>query len=172
MKIYPGQAKAISRDLIDRLIAEELVEGDGEFKAEAEADLESILREYIRTEREINDEAREMTRERGLGNAAFGRIKRRLAKDRDFGIGDEAIDWLIAQLIEILMHSANIEEVFGEDRDLAVSINKTLKLHANIETELDREVRGKLKNLEEGSNAWDIEYERALDALKRNKGLV
>ena len=172
MRIYPGQASAIARDLIDLLLKDDLVELIEGHRADAELDLESVIREYIRTDREINDEAREVTRQRGLGNNAFGRIKRRLARDRGFGIGDDAIEWIVTQLTEMLLYSSNIDEIYADDRELRRYINKALKLHANLETELDREVRGKLKNLEEGSNAWDLEYEEAMKALKRNKGLV
>ena len=172
MRLYRGQARTIARDLCERLVELEAIEIDPMLKEEAEKDIESVLLEYIRTDREITDEARETAQTRGLGNAAFGRIKRRLAKDRGFGIGDDAVEWIVTQLTEILLHSGNIEEVYADDRDIRKTINKVLKTHANIEDELDREVRGKLKNLEEGSNAWDIEYERALGSLKRNKGLV
>jgi hypothetical protein len=96
-----------------------------------------------------------------------------LAKERDFCGRDDALDWITQQTIEILLYSSNIEEVFGNDRDLRRAIAKVVRAHSeNLESELDQAVRGRLKNLEEGSMAWDVEYERALGDVKRKKGLV
>ena len=38
--------------------------------------------------------------------------------------------------------------------------------------ELDEEVRSKIKNLEEGTASFEIEYQRIMGDLKRKKGLV
>ena len=173
MRIYPGQAKTIARELIHELTDSEAIEVDPELVQEAEADVESVILQYIRTDREINDEVREVIHARGLGNNAFGRIRRRIAKERDFCGRDDALDWITQQAIEILLYSNHVEEVFGEDRDLRKVIAKVVRAHAaNIENELDLQVRGRLKNLEEGSTAWDIEYERAMGDVKRKKGLL
>jgi hypothetical protein len=39
------------------------------------------------------------------------------------------------------------------------------------ESEVHKEVRSKIKNLEEGSAAWDIEYQKVMERLKRTKKL-
>jgi hypothetical protein len=147
------------------------VDIEAERRLDAEDDLDAVIMQYIRTDREITQEARDTIRDRGLGNGAMGRIKRRLAKERGFAVGDDAIDWLVDQLIEMLLYSGNIEEVYVADRDLRKVINKVLRTFTQVESELEREVRGKLKNLEEGSSSWEIEYEKAMQGLKRQKGL-
>jgi hypothetical protein len=38
--------------------------------------------------------------------------------------------------------------------------------------ELDAEVRSKIKNLEEGTASFEIEYQRIMGDMKRKKGLV
>lgn len=172
MRLYYGQARAIAREIVTALVKSELLEVGTESRPEAEGDVEAIVREYIRNDRDLTEQARETLRARGLGNNHFGKIKRRMAKERGFGVGDEAVNWLVDQTIEMLLYSNNVEEVYGEDRELRRAINLVLKSHSETETELDREVRGKLKNLEEGSQAWELEYGKALDILKRNKGLV
>jgi uncharacterized protein len=174
MRMYPGQARTIAREVIHELTRSETIEVDGDLLGDAEQDVESILLHYIRTDREINDEVRETIQDRGLGNNSFSRIKKRLAKERDFCFGDDALEWIVDQIIEMLLHSSNVEEVYGDDNDLRRVIGKCVKTHSadNTENELDKAVRGKLKNLSEGSTAWDVEYERALGDLKRNKGLV
>jgi hypothetical protein len=172
MRLYPGQARSIAREICERLLKDEAIEIEAERRLDAEADLDAVIIQYIRTDREITQEARDAAKERGQGNSALGKIKRRLAQDRGFAIGDDAINWLMDQLIEMLLHSHNIEEVYVEDRDLRKVIAKILQAHTQIESELDKEVRGKLKNLEEGSSSWEIEYEKAMMNLKRQKGLT
>jgi hypothetical protein len=46
-----------------------------------------------------------------------------------------------------------------------------LKHHTNIEDEMDKEVRAKIKNLQEGTRDWDIEYSKAMAQVKRRRGL-
>jgi hypothetical protein len=70
------------------------------------------------------------------------------------------------------MQSSHVEEIFGTDRDLRSKINPVIKRYtAARDEELDREVRSKIRNLEEGSAAWEIEYERVMDRVQRTKGL-
>jgi hypothetical protein len=76
------------------------------------------------------------------------------------------------QLIGVLMHSQFVEEVFSEDHDLKSRMKTVLKRHTDIEEELDRETRTKIKNLQEGTQDWDIEYARAMAQVKRRRGLV
>ena len=172
MRLYMGQVSTISREILDTLKKSELIDVEPESRIEAQLDLESVLKEYIRTDRELNDEAREVVRQKGLGSNAFFRTKRQLAKRRNFAVGDEALEWVVGQLIEILLYSANIEEVYADDRKLRRIIGRILKSHLDVESELDKEVRGKLKNLEEGSQAWDVEYQKLMSNIKKQKGLT
>ena len=172
MRIYRGQVRLISRDVIDDLKDRGLLEVETEFYDEAVADVEAILQEYIRTDREIHEEAREEARARGGGSQMVHRIKRKLAKRRRFSYGDEAQEWIVEQMIEILLYSANIEEVYATARDLRVAINKVLRRYVNVDDELEKEARSKMKNLQEGSAAWDLEYERLMGNLKKQKGLT
>ncbi len=79
--------------------------------------------------------------------------------------------YIINQLIETLLHSNFVEEVYAVDRDIRKRIKPVLVRHMSMEEELDQEVRDKIKNLEEGSQAWDIEYQKVMGNLKRNKNL-
>jgi hypothetical protein len=42
----------------------------------------------------------------------------------------------------------------------------------DVEGELDSEVRGRIKNLEEGTAAFDIEYAKVMEQMRRKKGLT
>jgi hypothetical protein len=121
-------------------------------------------------DRELSQRAKDMNQ--GEGKAAELQTKRRLAKEKNFKFGDEAIDYLVTQIIETFMQSSHVEEIFGTDRDLRSKINPVIKRYtAARDEELDREVRSKIRNLEEGSAAWEIEYERVMDRVQRTKGL-
>lgn len=171
MRLYNGQTRQISRDMLDELLKKNAIEVGEGADEEARLDVESILKEYIRLDREISDLAREMVREQGLGSGAFQRTKKRLAKERDFYIGEEAVTWITDQAIEMLLVSQHVEEVFAADRELRVILRDVLRRYADVENDLDREVRSKLKNLEEGNVTWEVEYQRAMDSLKRQRGL-
>ena len=47
-----------------------------------------------------------------------------------------------------------------------------LKKHLDVEEQLDAEVRGQLKHVQEGSRTWEIEYKRLMGDIQRRKGLV
>jgi hypothetical protein len=40
-----------------------------------------------------------------------------------------------------------------------------------VEDELDTEVRARLKNIQEGTDAWDVEYARVMDQIKQKHGI-
>jgi hypothetical protein len=64
-----------------------------------------------------------------------------------------------------------VEEVFSEDHDLRRKMREILRRHTEMERDLDREVRAKIRNFQEGSQNWDVEYERVMGDIKKNKNL-
>jgi hypothetical protein len=74
-------------------------------------------------------------------------------------------------MIESFMQSPHIEEIFADDSTLRRKMTDILKRHMMVEEELDAEVRRRIKNLEEGTATWEVEYNKALDQIKRNRGL-
>ena len=171
MRLYSGQVRVIAREILDDLVKAAAVEIDEGREEDARLDIEAVLKEYIRVDRELSEQARDLVRERGMGNSAFAKTKRQLAKQIEFKVGEDAMTWIIDQCIEMLIYTDNIAEVFSDDLALRVIVRTVLRRYDDTETELDREVRGKLKHLEEGSTSWDVEYQRAMDNIKRTKGL-
>ena len=140
-------------------------------RAEAELDVQAVLKEYLRLEKEITEKAKDLLQKRNLPYEQFGKVKRAMASEKSFGLGDEALDWMTNQMIESFMQSQHIEEVFVEDGVLRRKMADVLKRHMMVEEELDAEVRRRIKNLEEGTSTWDVEYQKALEQIKRNRGL-
>lgn len=168
MRLYEGMIPTIASDLADALVEEEVIEISDleEFKL----DIEAVLREYVRMDRELMDQARDMSADRG-GRGNLYKIKRRLARKKNFEIGEESVEYIIQQLIETFFHTHHVVEVFGADNELRRTMAPVLKKHMDKEEELDQEVRSKIKNLEEGSRTWDIEYQKVMERLKHQKNL-
>ncbi len=169
MKLYAGKIDTIAGEVITRLV------NDGDIEVsdrhEAELDVASVLKEYLRVNRELTERAKDILEIRGLGYSALGRTKRSLAEQKDFGLGEEGINWIVTQTLELFMQSAHIEEIFAEDIALRRKMKEILQRHMAVDEELDREVRQRIRNLEEGTSAWDIEYNRVMDQMKKKHGI-
>jgi len=160
------------------LIAGEMVRaltqgGDIECEAprEVQADLEAVLNQYLNDEQEIGDRAKDLVATRGLPPTELGRMRKLVAEQKHVKIGEEAIDYLLDQLIEILMHSNNVDEVFAQDHVLRLRMREPLRKQFAAEDQLEQEVRGRLKHVQEGTQMWEIEYRRMMEDIKRRKGL-
>lgn len=170
MRLYGGQVPVIAEELLRVLTRADLIEVTDDNMPEVELDIQSVLREYIRLDRELTDAARDKVR-RANRSLSIGRVKQELAEKKNVQVGDEAIGYIINQLIEAFLHSNFVEEVFATDNDLRKTMKPVLHRHMSMEEELDREVRDKIKNIEEDSASWDVEYQKVMEKLKRTKNL-
>ncbi len=172
MRLYEGMIPTISEELAKALAQEDdLLEVEPANLSELELDIQAVLNEYVRMERELYHKARDINARRSGSRSNVYKIKRRLAREKNFKLGDESLEYIVKQLIETFFHSTFVEEVFATDNQLRRTITPILKKHMNKEEELDEEVRSKIKNLEEGTRAWEIEYEKAMEKLKRVQNL-
>ena len=169
MKLYSGKIATIAGEIIKQLTEA----GDVEVSDanEAKLDVEAVLKEYIRTDRELTEQAKDEVDRKKLPYEQFGKIKRRLAEERDFAVGDEALNWITTQVVETFMQSNHIEEVFADDATLRRKIQGLLRKYMSVDEELDVEVRKKIKNLVEGTQTWEIEYARVMDQMKTKHGI-
>ena len=171
MRLYAGKISPIANDMVEALVANGDIEVSADLVHEVVLDVESVLREYIRAEREITDRARDLISRDGLEFNQVNKIKNKLAEDRGFGIGDRAVEYLTRQVIEALFHSRHVEEVFAEDHTLRRTMRDVLNRHLNVDDDLDQEVRKRIKNLQEGTSTWEVEYHKVMSDLRRLKGL-
>ena len=79
--------------------------------------------------------------------------------------------YVLDQLLEMLMQSAHVEEVYAEDHALRRHMRLHIADSAEEEQRVEAEVRQKLKHVQEGSRVWEIEYERMKAEIKRRRGL-
>src|SRR5207244_11285093 len=115
MKLSPKIIPAIARDVIAALMTEGDIEVETMRVADAEMDMAAILKEYLASEERVNQATREALERRGYDHSRFNTVKREMADVRGFKMGDEGIDYIINQMIEFLLISRNVEEVFAED---------------------------------------------------------
>jgi len=138
---------------------------------EVKLDLEAVLKEFIRRERQMVDDAKDRMEREGLGYSKLGRMRQRVAKEMGFPQQDEVLPYLVDQLLNMLFHSANVIEIYADDVELRKKITPILRRHMEVESGLDAEVRSKIKNLQEGTAAFEVEYAKVMDQIKHKRGL-
>jgi uncharacterized protein len=169
MRLYNTKVPLVATEIVRTLSSEQAIAVTN--ASEAELDVQAILKEYLRLDRELTDKAKDLVAQKGLPYEQYGRIKKVMAQEKKFAFGEEGLEWITNQIIEAFMNSPHIEEVFVEDTALRRSMAQILRKHMQADDELDAEVRRRIKNLEEGSATWDVEYQKAMEQIKRNRGL-
>ena len=170
MRLFSGQITPLSEEIVRALVDSK--DFEVEAKREVVLDVESIFKSYLQTEREATEKAKDLLSTRGMQPGELQRIKKLVAEQKGIKVGDEMMDFLLDQLIEMLMHSNNVEEVFVEDHDLRRRMRPVLKKYLDVDNALDNEVRSRLKHVQEGTRTWEVEYQRVMSDIQRRKGLV
>jgi hypothetical protein len=170
MRLFSSHVSAISSECVRALLASNDIEAES--PKEVEADVTSVLNSYLQTEREVNDRTKELLERTGRGTTEYSRVRVQIAESKGIKVGDEALDYLLDQVVEMLNHSHNVDEIYVEDIALRRKMAPIFKKHMNVDSGLDAEVRTQLRHVEEGTTKWEIEYARILEATKRKKGLV
>jgi hypothetical protein len=101
----------------------------------------------------------------------LSRLKKLEADKRGIKIGEDALDYVLDQLVMMLNQSPNVDEIFVEDVELRRKMAIVLKKHGDVDADVDKLVRAQLRHLTEGTPAWEIEYSRVADQVRRRKGL-
>ena len=172
MRIYPKVIPIISREIVQKLTGDGDVEVEPMRIADAEMDMSAIMREYLANEERVNQATREALERRGYDASKFNQVKREMADVRGFKMGEEGIEYVINQMIEFLLVSRNVEEVYAQDNILRQKIHQVMKKHLDVDEEIDKEARARLKHLQEGTSAFDIEYSKTVEQIRRARGLI
>lgn len=169
MRLYAGKVATIASEIVKELTSANDIEADA--PREVQLDVEAVLNSYLRLDKEASDRAKDIMDSRGSGTGDFARLKRLAAEQKGIKTGDDVLDYLLDQLVEMLMHSNNVAEVFAEDVELRRKMRPILKRHMAVDDELEREVRSKMKHVTEGTRTWEVEYARIMEEIRRRKGL-
>ena len=169
MRLHSAKVPQIAAEMVGALLSGGDVESES--PKEVGLDIASVLNQYIRDEQEVSEQAKDMVAARGLPQSEYNRIRKLVAEERKLKLGEDAIDYLLDQLIEMLMHSANVEEIFAEDFVLRRKMRDPLRKQLADEQALEQEIRGHLRHVQEGTGLWEVEYRRMMEDIKRRKGL-
>jgi hypothetical protein len=169
MRLYSGKVPAIATEVVRALLAAKDIEAES--PKEVEADVTAVLNQYLSDEREVNERAKDVLERTGKSNTELQRVRALVAEEKGIKVGDEALDYMLDQVVEMLMHSNNVDEVFAADVDLRRRMAPVFKKHMAVDTALDAEVRAQLRHVKEGTREWEVEYARVLEQVKRRKGL-
>lgn len=159
----PELASAIAKTLVDKKLIET------ESVADVQTDIVAVLDQYLNDEQDISNKARDLATARGLPPPEAARIKRELARQRNVGVGDESMDYVLDQLLEMLMHSASVEEIFAADHELKRAMREPMRAHESAQEKLEGTLRGRLKHVQEGTAQWEIEYRRLREEVERRR---
>jgi hypothetical protein len=169
MRLFAGRVAPIAQEIVKSLVASRDIETEA--PTEVVADIEAVLKGYLETEREVNERTRELLERTGRGTSEYGRVRTQIAESKGIKVGEDALDYLLDQVVEMFSYSNNVDEIYAEDVELRRKMAPVFKKHMLQDSELDSEIRAQLKHVKEGSREWDVEYARMTEIIKRKRGL-
>jgi hypothetical protein len=170
MRLYAAKIPTIATEVVRVLVASKDIEAEA--PREVESDVQSVLTNYLSIEKEVNDRAKDMLERTGRPTSDFQRVRQTVADQKGIKIGEDMLDYLLDQVVEIFHHSSNVDEIFCEDVELRRKMAPVFKKHMAMDDALDGDVRAQLKHLAEGTRTWEIEYARVLEQMKKKRGLA
>jgi len=169
MRLYRKVIPKIARDIISTLNSTETIEVEEDRLGEAELDLAAVMVEHLNAEDRIIKETKDALAKRQLGFDRFPQMVKAIADARGIKLGSLGLENVHNQILEALFSSKNIVEVYAEDNELRKTVKNIMDKYLSISEEVDKEARNRLKNVREGTHAWEIEYPRMVAQLKRQK---
>jgi hypothetical protein len=169
MRLYSGKVPSIATEVVRALLASKDIEAES--PKQVEADVAAVLNQYVSEEREVNERAKDVLERTNKPQTEYPRVRELVAAERGIKVGDETLDYLLDQVVEMLMHSNHVDEVYVEDVELRRKMAPLFKKHMAVDASLDADVRAQLRHVREGTREWEIEYARVLEQVKRRKGL-
>ena len=170
MRLFAGRVSPIAQEVVRILVAGGDIEA--EHPTEVVLDVEAVLRNYLQMEKDVNEKTRELLDRTGRGGDSYSRVREQIADSKGIKVGDETLDYLLDQVVEMFGHSNNVDEIYAQDVELRRKMAPIFKKHMGEDDKLDGEIRAQLKHIKEGSRDWDIEYSRMAEIIKRKRGLA
>jgi hypothetical protein len=156
MRLYSGKIPSISAEIVRALLTSNDIEAES--PKQVEADVAAVLTQYLSDEREVNDRAKDVLERTGKPNTEYSRVRQLVAEEKGIKVGDDALDYLLDQVVEMLMHSSHVDEVYVEDVELRRKMAPIFKKHMAVDAAIDTEVRAQIRHVREGTREWEIEY--------------
>ena len=167
MWLTRGKLPALSSAIVKALVDAELIETES--PSGVQADILAVLEQYVRDEHDISSKARDLAAARNAPPTEVSRIRKELARQQGVGIGEDSMDYLLAQFVEMLMHSGNVDEIFAQDHQLKLAMRTPLRNEQAAAEQMEDTLRKRLKHVQEGSAQWEIEYQRMREEVTRRR---
>ncbi|MGH7298532.1 MAG: DUF507 family protein, partial [Polyangiaceae bacterium] len=100
MRLYSGKVPAIATEVARALLASKDIEAES--PKEVEADVASVLNQYLADEREVNERAKDILERTGKSQSDYSRVRALAADEKGIKVGDDALDYLLDQVVEML----------------------------------------------------------------------
>jgi hypothetical protein len=172
VKLYRAKVPTIAREALDQLIREGDIDVAAEDRDEAEKDLVAIMDEYLRRDNDLRDRIRDEMAALNLPYNEFGKTRKRLAEEMGHPVGDEVERFIARQIIENMLISRYVSEVFSDDKALFKKLILALRAHDVDERQIREEAESRVKNLREGTVEYEIALAAAVKDVKKRRGLI
>lgn len=169
MLLPPHKVTDVAREMLQLLQREGNIETN--MPREVQLDLEAVLNTYIRTEQDLISRARQTLDSRGLNNRDYARVLRSLADQKGVKVGEEGMDYVLEQLLEMLLNSSNVEEIYAEDHELRRQLRIPLRKLEDTQQKAVKSTRPKIKAIQEVTPVWELEYQRMMEDIRRRRGM-
>ncbi len=169
MRIYSSKVPTIAQEITRTLLAANDIESES--PKEVEADVAAVLNSYLQTEKEVSEQTKDLLERTSRPQSEFSRVKSQIAESKGIKTGEDTLDYLLDQIVEMFSHSSNVAEIYSQDHELRRKMAPIFKKHMLMDEALDQEVRTQLRHVTEGSRTWDIEYARVLEQVKQKRGI-
>ena len=80
MRLFTSKVPVIATEIVRKLVADSDLEAES--PTEVAKDVEAVLNEYLRLEREVNAKTRELMDGRKLPSSEFGRVKKSVGREQ------------------------------------------------------------------------------------------
>ena len=172
MRIYRKKIGPIADEIINTLVRDGDIEILGSLHNTVTRDISGFIDTYVKGEMAITDSAKAFLEQKSLPSTQLSKVKNILAREKDFKLGDEALEYLADKIIRYFMTEEAIDEVYSEDVEMRKKIFDIFRRHLDVDDDIDREVRARLKNIPENSLIFKIEYDKVMREIKRKRGLT
>jgi len=171
MKLYRAKIPVIAEQTLRILVDEDDILIDAEHRAEAVKDLVAIMEEYLNRDNDFRTAIKDHMADHNIPYDQYGKVRSKLAEELNHAVGDDVERYLTRQIIENLLISPNVDEVFSEDKELHKKIIGVFREHHVDEGDIRTEAMEKIKNVAEGTVEYEIALQHAMREVRKRRGL-
>lgn len=172
MKLYRAKIPTIAKETIDLLVEDGDIEVASDNRDEAERDLVAIMEEYVRRDSEFRNAIKDEMARKKIPYDQYGRTRSRIAEQTGHPLGDDVERFITRQIIENLLISPFVDEVYAEDKDIHKKVITILREHHVDEGEIREAAQSRIKNVREGTVEWEVALQGAMREVKKRRGLL